>query len=422
MNSVGRENRSAGATQPQHNALLMERARAVVPGGVYGHQSTAKLPDGFPQFFARGQGCRLWDVDGHEYIDLMCGFGPIVLGYQHPAVVKAITRQQAQGDCFNGPTERWVELAELLVDITPHADWAWFAKNGTDATTYAVSVARAHTGGKTILRAIGAYHGAAPWCTPRGAGVTPEDRANQLFYTYNDLESVHAAAGQAGTDLAAVLVTPFRHDAWHDQEAVDPEFARGLREICDDTGALLILDDIRAGFRIDMGGSWVPLGVEPDLLAYCKAIANGQPLAAVLGRESARDAAASIYSTGSYWFSGVPMAAAIATIQTLQETDGIRQMERVGAVLREGLAAQAESHGLSILQTGPVTVPFMSFVQDTEFERAFTFSAEAARCGVYMHPWHNWFLSTALTEDDVAEALQRTDAAFAKVREVHGEG
>jgi glutamate-1-semialdehyde 2,1-aminomutase len=393
-----------------------------VPEGVYGHQSTARLPEGFPQFFSRGQGSRVWDVDGNEYIDYMCSFGPIVLGHRHPAVEAAVRSQLDEGTCFNGPTDQWVQLAELLVETIPSADWAWFAKNGTDATTYAVSVARAHTGRKQILRATGAYHGAAPWCTPRSKGVTPEDTANQIFYTYNDIESVHAAAGQAGSDLAAIIVTPYRHDVFQDQEDVEPEFARALREVCDDTGAVLILDDVRAGFRIDLRGSWAPLGVDPDISAYCKAIANGYPLAAVVARNKLRDAATTVYATGSYWFSGAPMAASIATIETLRDEDGIGHMGRIGRLLRDGLDAQAASHGLRIHQTGPVQIPFLTFAADAELERGYTFSSEAAKRGVYMHPYHNWFLNTALSEDDVRATLEITDIAFQKVREQYGEG
>lgn len=404
------------------NATLVERAKRVVPGGVYGHQSAARLPDGFPQFFARGEGSRVWDVDGNEYIDYMCAFGPIVLGHRHEAVERAVDEQRRAGACFNGPTEYWVHLAELLVEITPHADWAWFAKNGTDATTFAVMLARAHTGKKQLLRARGAYHGSAPWCTPRSAGVTPEDQANQIFYTYNDLDSVRQAVAQAGDDLAAIIVSPFRHDAWFDQEEVDPAFARGVRELCDETGAVLILDDVRAGFRIDLGGSWVPIGVAPDVSAYSKAIANGYPLAAVVGREELRAAAEEVFMTGSFWFAGAEMAAAIATIQTLRATDAIAHMKRIGHMLREGLDAQARSHGLRIRQTGPVQIPFLTFVSDQHFERSFTFSSEAAKRGVYLHPWHNWFLSAAHTEEDVAATLEITDIAFQVVRQVHGEG
>src|SRR5436190_1021407 len=131
------------------------RAAAAIPGGMYGHQNAARLPEGFPQFLERGQGCRIWDTDGNEYIDFMCSYGPIVLGHGHPRFDAAAAAQQALGDCQNGPSLRLVELAELLVSVTPHADWAMFAKNGTDATTWCVTIARAATGKRKILVATG---------------------------------------------------------------------------------------------------------------------------------------------------------------------------------------------------------------------------------------------------------------------------
>jgi glutamate-1-semialdehyde 2,1-aminomutase len=398
-----------------NDAALRERASKVIPGGMYGHQNAARLPAGFPQFMERGQGCHVWDADGNEYIDFMCSYGPIVLGHRHPAVEAAVQAQLAAGDCGNGPSARIVELAERLVELTPAADWAVFAKNGTDATTWCLSIARQTTGRRKILLAEGAYHGAAPWCRPFAGGVVPEDRAHLLYFTYNDLASVEHAAAEAGDDLAGVMVSPFRHDAGHDQELVDPEFARGLRALCDRTSAALMLDDVRCGFRFDIGGSWEPIGVQPDLTAYSKAIANGHPLAAVLGRDSLRDAVRGVYNTGSFWFSAVPMAASLATLQALQDEDAFAKIERAGAHLREGLQRQAESHGLSIKQTGPVQMPFLSFEDDSRFEKANLFTGEAAKRGVYLHPWHNWFLSAAHTPEDVAAALERTDEAFAAV-------
>ena len=162
------------ASSPPTSAdqALRARARRVVPGGMTGHLNAASLPTGYPQFFARGQGCRLWDVDGREYIDFMCGWGPNLLGYRHPEVEAAAQAQAAQGDCLNGPTERFVELAEALVDTIAHADWVMFQKNGTDATTVALMVARAATGRRKVLAAHGSYHGATPWCTPVPAGTT----------------------------------------------------------------------------------------------------------------------------------------------------------------------------------------------------------------------------------------------------------
>jgi glutamate-1-semialdehyde 2,1-aminomutase len=398
---------------------LRDRASRVIPGGMYGHQNAASLPPGFPQFMERGRGSRVWDVDGREYIDFMCSFGPIVLGHAHPGVEAAAERQRAQGDCQNGPSARMVELAERLCALTPHADWAMFAKNGTDATTLCVTIARAATARTKVLVARGAYHGAAPWCTPRPAGVTAEDRAHLVPFTYNDLASVSSAADEAGPDLAAVLVSPFRHDARHDQELVAPAFARGVRALCDRRGAVLILDDVRAGFRLDLGGSWAPLGVRPDLSAYSKAIANGYALAAVVGCDALRDAATRVYATGSFWFAAVPMAAALATLEALATGPGIPVMERAGARLREGLSRQARAHGLAITQSGPVQMPFLTFAGDqreASLARADVFTGEAARHGVYLHPWHNWFMSAAHTPAEIDAALERTDLAFAAVR------
>jgi glutamate-1-semialdehyde 2,1-aminomutase len=244
---------------------LRARARRVIPGGLWGHMNGVNLPEGYPQYFASAEGCRLTDVDGRTFVDLMCAWGPIVLGHRHAAVEAAVREQAARGDCMNGPGPILVELAELLVEMLPHADWCQFGKNGTDATTGCVTIARAGTGRRKVLVARGAYHGAVPWCSPSVAGVTAEDRAHLLHYTYNDIGSVDAAVAQAGGDLAAVVVSAFRHDFGFAQELPTMDFARHVRSVCDATGAVLVLDDVRAGFRLDLGGSWEPLGVRPDL-------------------------------------------------------------------------------------------------------------------------------------------------------------
>ncbi|MEO6653006.1 MAG: aminotransferase class III-fold pyridoxal phosphate-dependent enzyme, partial [Ilumatobacteraceae bacterium] len=359
----------------------------------------------------------IWDVDGNEYVDLMCSYGPIILGHHHAAVDAAAARQAALGDCQNGPATVMVELAERLVDRVEHADWAIFAKNGTDATTTCVTVARAATGRARVLVAEGAYHGAAPWCTPRPSGVIPEDRAQLDSFVFNDVGSVVDAVERAQDDLAAIIISPFKHDAGFVQELVDPEFARALRRICDDTGAALILDDVRCGFRLADGGSWEPVGVQPDLSAWSKAIANGHPLAAVLGTDRFRDAAGSIFVTGSFWFAAVPMAAGIATLDALRSGNAVESMRVTGDRLRDGLAAQAAAHGLTIRQTGPVQMPYLTFDDDTAHERANVWAAESVRRGAYVHPRHNWFLSAAHTDDDIDRALIATDAGFAAVVE-----
>jgi glutamate-1-semialdehyde 2,1-aminomutase len=400
---------------------LRERARSVIPGGMYGHQAAGPLPAEYPQFMRSGRGARIWDVDGNEYVDLMCSYGPVILGHRHPAVEEAAAAQAALADCQNGPGEVMVELAELLVETVEHADWAMLAKNGTDATTMSCTIARAQTGRRRILVATGAYHGAAPWCTPRPAGTTPEDRVNLGHYTFNDLASAQAAVAEAGDDLAAIVVSPFKHDAGFDQELVDPAFARGLRALCDATGAALILDDVRCGFRLHLGSSWEPVGVAPDLSAWSKSIANGHALAAVLGSDAFRDGARGVFVTGSFWFSAVPMAAAIATIGALRADRAVEAMEQAGTVLRDGILAQAHSWGLDVRYTGPPVMPYLTFAGDTDYVLGNVFAAEALRRGAYLHPRHNWFVSAALTGDDLALALSATDQAFAAVRKRIGQ-
>ena len=393
---------------------LRERARAVIPGGMYGHQAAPGA--GYPQFMRAGRGARVWDVDGNEYVDLMCSYGPVVLGHRHPAVEAAVAEQARLGDCQNGPGPVVVDLAELLVRTVRHADWAMFAKNGTDATTMCCTIARAQTGRNKILVARGAYHGSAPWCTPRPAGVTPQDRANLGYYTFNDLATAQEAAAEAGNDLAAILVSPFKHDAGFDQELVDPAFARGLRALCDAAGAALILDDVRCGFRLHLGSSWEPVGIDPDLSAWSKAIANGHPLAAVLGNDAFRDGAQRVFVTGSFWFSAVPMAAAVATIGALRDEQAIPAMHRTGIQLRDGILAQARSWDLAVTYTGPPAMPYLTFAGDQDHELAAVFTAQALRGGAYLHPRHNWFVSAAMTGDDLALLLTATDQAFAAVR------
>ncbi|GAB5467485.1 MAG: aminotransferase class III-fold pyridoxal phosphate-dependent enzyme [Rhodospirillales bacterium] len=403
---------SLGRSFPR-DSRLRARAAAVIPGGMWGHQRAAAVPAGYPQFFSSGQGARIHDADGNAYIDFMCGWGPVVLGHGHAGVEAAAEAQAAKGRCLSGPTECAVELAELLVETLPHADWSLFQKNGADATTTCVTLARAATRRRKILVARGAYHGAVPWCSPSLAGVTAEDRAHVLHYDFNDLDSLDRAVAAAGEDLAAILVSAFRHDLARTQDQPTADFAAAARGHCDAAGAALILDDVRAGFRVHLGGSWEPLGVRPDLSAFSKAIANGHPLAAVTGRDWLREAAAEIFVTGSFWYAGPPMAAACATIRELQRLDGPARLRESGLRLREGLAEQALRHGFAIEQSGPPAMPMLLFADDPERELGAAFCREALKRGLYMHNRHNMFLSTAHSLAVIDEALAASDEAFA---------
>jgi glutamate-1-semialdehyde 2,1-aminomutase len=400
---------------------LFERACKVIPCGIYGHHSPAiRTPGATPYYFERGEGSHIWDVDGNELVDWMCSYGPMLLGHNHPKVDAAAASQAERGDCLSGPGPIMVELAERLVAITPFADWFLFGKNGSDMTTWAVQVARAHTGRNKIIMAQGTYHGMDAWCTPGHAGLVPGDREDVLTFRWNDLAGLQKLAERHRGDVAGVILTPYHFPNWWDSELPAEDFWPGVRKLCDDEGIVMILDDVRTCFRLHMGGSLECYGVQPDLSAYCKAIANGYPLSACGGRQELKTAASKVFLTGSYWFSAVPMAAALATLDELEACDGIARMAEIGKMLCDGLTECAASHGLQFLCSGPPAMPFLRFSNDDDLYRSQVWCAETTKRGAFVHPHHNLFVSTAHTEEDVKLTLEAGDAAFRIVKQQFG--
>ena len=391
---------------------LWERARRVMPGGVYGHQNGATLGEGHPRFLARAERSRVWDVDGNEYVDWMCAYGPMILGYGHPAVESAVAEQVAAGDCLPLPGPRMVELAERLVALTPRADLVVFGKNGADATSWAVDVARAHTGRPLIARVAGAYHAARPWALPRLPGVPSHYREDLVEFSWNDLDGLRALFERHPDAIAVVMTTPFDHSTGTNPA---PGFFAGIRALCDRHGAVFAMDDVRAGFRFHLGGSCEHFGAAPDLICYSKAIANGHALSAGLAREALRGAAERIYFTGSFFFASGAFAAALATLEVLERTDAIARIGRIGGLLVEGLGEQARRHGVALLPPGQPAMPVIRFAEDPERRRIRRWCSLVTEGGAYAHPAHNWFVSAAHTEDDVTRTLEATERAFGLV-------
>jgi glutamate-1-semialdehyde 2,1-aminomutase len=400
-----------GWTQQQDLALRL-RAQKVLPGGMYGHQSTAMLPPEYPQFFSRAEGAHIWDCDGNRYLDFMCGYGPNLFGYANSLVDDAFREQLAKADCMTGPSPLIIDLAEKFTSMVDHADWAMFCKNGTDANTMAMMTARKHTGKRVIIRAHGAYHGTSPWCALIKHGTTENDQAHQIFYTYNDVTSLEAAVAEAGDDLAGIFASPIKHDVFVDQELPRPAYAKRARELCDETGALLIVDDVRAGFRLARDCSWALIGVNPDLSSWGKAIANGHPLSCLLGSRKAEAAASAIYVTGSYWFAAAPMAASLVTLDLIAKTDYLERSIELGQRLRSGFNDAATRFGFSLRQTGPAQMPIILFDDDPAYARSYFWNTEMLKQGVYLHPWHNMFISNAMTEGDIDFAIAAASHAF----------
>ncbi len=396
---------------------LFERAERVIPGGIYGTRSPRFGVFGeFPAFIRGGQGCRLTDVDANEYIDFMCAFGPNVLGYNHPKVQDAVIDQESRGNAMSFPLDRTVELAETLVARFPFAQWAMFGKNGSDVTTLATRVARATTGRAKILVAEGAYHGFDAWSNPDATGFPPAHRSETDAFTWNDVRSVNDCFARNKGDVAAVIICPIRHDAMHDIEIANPEFLAAIQERCRSENALLIIDDIRCGFRLHpSGASHVGMGLNPGLVCFGKAIANGQPLSVLMGREELRDVASKLYFSATFFFSATPMAAALATLSAYDSEGSYEQMQGAGHMLREGITQAAARTGVPIRYTGPPTMPNLLFMDDAKFKKGKRFSGLAARRGVIFHPRHNWFLCAAHSPEDIARAVAIAEECFAIV-------
>jgi len=394
-----------------HQDPLKARAQKVFPRGIYGHLSTRTMPENYPQFFTSAKGVRMTDVDGKVYIDYMCAFGLNLFGYGDEEIKGAFIEQMLKMDTLTGVSPVMVELAERFTGIVSHADWAIFVKNGTDATTLGAMIARAHTKRDKIIIAEGAYHGMSPWSSA-SPGTTAGERAGRISCTYNDVDSLERAVAEAGDNLAAIFATPFKHDVLIDQAEPNAVYARRARELCDKTGALLVVDDVRAGFKLARDCSWSTVGVEPDLSAWGKCIANGHPISALLGNEKARKAAAEVRYTGSFWFQSGPMAAGLVTLDRIMNTPYLENIQSLGGALRDGMTKISDRHGVGLRQTGPVTMPMFLFDDDPDLRRGYRFCAEMVSRGVYMHPFHNMFISDALTMDDVKQTLEAADGAF----------
>lgn len=400
----------------ERSDALFRRAARVIPRGIYGTRGPLLVvPGSYPLFAARGRGAHYWDADGNRYIDYLCGFGASVLGYADAAVDAAARAADGAGFGFNHPTAALVELAEFLTSRIRGMDWALFGKNGSDATTFALQVAREHTGRRTVLKAAGAYHGSHPWATPGHAGLTPADRAHVHDFTWNDHAGMEALVAAHARDLAAVIVTPYHHPLFADSEFSADGFLQRLCALARGHGAVVVSDDVRVGFRASLDGSHTVFDFAPDLACYSKAIANGYPIAACMGDRRLLAAAGAVFATGTFWMQQGPMAAALACQRRLQELDAVELMRRRGRQLIDGLRQVALRHGERLHVSGLPSMPKLRFAAESDFMRFQRFCAAATRRGAYFHPFHNWFLSAAHSAEDIERTIDIADAALAEV-------
>ena len=394
-----------------------ERAARVIPGGIYGSKSPGFLvPGHFPYYLSHARGSRIYDADGNEFIDYLCGYGSQIVGYGNPSVDGPALVQARKGDLLNQPHPAMVELAERLVGLVDGMDWAVFVKNGTDATTLATSIARADTGKQVIIAAEGAYHGAANWCSTNVFPVFLQaEQRDVRFFPYNDVQALEAVFKAERGNIACLILTPYHHPTYKPQQLPTPEFTAAVERLCRAEGAYFIVDDIRANFRLDMHGSHKFFSVHPDLITMGKALANGYPISVLLGTDGLRKTASSFFITGTYWMSAVPMIAALATLDEMERMGGTARLAELGRVLKDGLESLGLEAGFRARVSGPPAIPYLTFDEDPDLYLNQRFCAAMADRGVFMHPHHNWFISLAHSEEDIARTLEAARSAFAEL-------
>lgn len=401
-----------------------DRALQVIPSGVYGHLGPSEglfLPlEKWPLISSKAQGTYFWDMDGNRYLDFMCAYGPNVLGYGDPDVDRAAMEQLKVGNCTTAPSYKMVECAEMLVDTVACADWAFFMKNGTDATTFANLTARAATGRKKTIFLRGYYHGNQPWAMKADyPGILPEEVANNIVVPWFDIPALEKAWDYAKGDVAALIAQPYDHGNFFDNRCATPEYWAAVREFCTRHGIVLIIDDVRAGFRLDLQGSDHYYGFQADIICFCKALANGYNMSAACGVDSLRSAASSLSYTGSYWMSAEPFAACLATVEKLKKLDAPKLFRTLGTELTDGLVAAAKAHGFNLKVSGEPALFYLRIANDDSLMLHQEWVAECVSRGLFLTSHHNHFINAALTREDIALAVDIADDAFSVVAARH---
>ena len=397
---------------------IFQRALKVVPGGIYGHVAPAAgLPRHFPHFCERAKGCSFEDVDGNEWIDFMCGFGAILHGYNHPEIEEAVSLQRDKGMVFNQPSPLMVELAETLVERIDFAQWAVFAKNGSDLTTWAIRVARESTGRPLVIKAKGAYHGVDSWCDPGHGGRIPDDRASILEFDWNDLEALTDLMSKNKDKVAALILTPYHHPAFAPSELPAEGFWTEIESLCARYGIQLVLDDVRCGGRLHAGGSHRHFDFTPDLAVYSKALGNGYAISACVGNESLRKPSMEVFLTGSCWNDALAMTAALKSLELSARDDVVSGVLEKGSHLCDGLERVSKDRGQSLYMTGPTSMPYPWFEGDDGLFKIQRFCQLCADEDIYFHPHHNWFLSNAHDTESIDQAIAVADKALSRMSE-----
>ena len=412
---------------PRAGPQLYRQAKRRIPGGTQLRSKRPEmfLPDNWPAYYRRAQGCTVWDLDDRPYVDFTsCGIGCCLLGYADETVNAAVTRRIADGNMctLNSPDE--VELADRLCRLHPWAEQVRYTRCGGEAMAVAVRIARAATGRSTV--AFCGYHGWSDWYLAANvgertalnghllagldpAGVPPGLGGSALPFRYQHLEELEAILAAHPGGIAAIVMEPMR------LEAPREDFLVRVRQLADRHGAVLIFDEITAGWRSHHGGIHLTLGVNPDIAVFAKAMSNGFPMAAIIGRTAVMEAAQQSFISSTYWTEAIGPAAALATITRLAETDAAAHIRRIGTQTAAGWRTLGERHGLKLRHAGIPALCSFAFDHGADSLPLMTlFTQEMLACGFLANGL--FYPTLAHTPAIVEQYLATVDAVFAMLR------
>lgn len=425
---------------PKSKALF-EAASAVIPGGVNSPVRAFRSVDGQPLFIKRAFGSRLWDEDGHEYIDYIGSWGPAILGHAHPEVIKTIAETASQGISFGAPTARETDLANTIQRIVPSMDMVRFVSSGTEACMSALRVARAFTGRSKILKFEGCYHGhgdmllvkagsgAATMGVPDSAGVPASAAADTITVGFNDLGAVVSAFEHYPEELAAVIVEPIVGNSGFIRP--EPGFLEGLRRLCDQFKTLLIFDEVMTGFRVALGGVQALHDIKPDLTCLGKVIGGGMPIAAYGGRKDVMSKVAPlgpVYQAGTLSGNPVAVACGLKTVEMISRGDFFTNLSSKTRKLTEGLKHVAQTNKIDLFadceggmfgfffQKGPVRNYNEAKASDINLFKKFFWGM--LESGVYLapSPFEAGFVSAAHSDADIDQTISAADKVLRSCR------
>jgi glutamate-1-semialdehyde 2,1-aminomutase len=387
----------------------LARAESVIPGAHHLSGRVLTTPERSPMYVERGRGCRITDVDGHEYIDYLMAFGAFLLGYADPEVDAAAHAEQERGSLLSMNRPQHVLFAEALVGHFDAADMAVVLKTGSEATTAALRIARRATGRRRVARA--GYHGWHDWCLPLESSVPAGLDAQVLEFDSNDPHSLAALFSTYPGEIAAVILAP---------EMVLPptrEVFQAIQALTRRHGALFILDEVKTAFRTAPGSVQARFGLEPDLTTVSKGLSNGWPIAAVVGRRDVMNSAAGMHLSGTFHGDTAAMAAALTTLRIVQERKVANHVWALGQRLIDGLNAIAREFDVPALSYGEPfpPMPFLRFdhpdPETNEAMRTAFYEAMLQR-GVLLHPRHMWFISYAHQAAEIDITLEHARSAM----------